>query len=416
MNRLDTAVLDAPVVVPRDGTEVRSGALAHDLPAHLAAYGSRPGAAEPDELLAAVDAAALTGRGGGHFPTSVKWRSVRAAGPGGTVVVNAAEGEPASAKDAALLQTRPHLVLDGLVTAREVVLADDAVVWLHEGAEATSRALRRAMAERDDMVGVRVLTAPGRYLSGEATGIIRALEGGPVLPRFVPDPARPWTDRPVLVANAETVARVALVARGLPGADSSLLTVVSARHRTVVDAAGELTLGEVVDRWWEPPAPGAAPTALLLGGYGGSWVGWERARGLRLDALRPAGLSLGAGLVAPLPAGSCLLEETARLVRYFAESSAGQCGPCVLGLAAVADLVDDLVAGRLSASGRRLLERHRAEIAGRGACRLPDGALRMLASALDLAEEQGHRHRRGRRRGCSPTRSDLLPIPEAAPR
>ncbi|HSR25183.1 MAG TPA: NADH-ubiquinone oxidoreductase-F iron-sulfur binding region domain-containing protein, partial [Candidatus Eisenbacteria bacterium] len=324
-------------------------------------------------------------------------------------VVNAAEGEPACAKDAVLLQTRPHLVLDGLVSALEVTGADEGVIWLHEGAEATLRSVRRALAERDDVDGVRVVLAPDRYLSGEATGIIRALEGGPVLPRFVPDPARPWTQRPTLVANAESVARVALVARGIPAAGSSLLTVVSGRHRTVVDAAGSLTVGEVLDRWWEAPTPGSLPEWLLLGGYGGSWVAVDRVRDLPLEGLRAAGLSLGAGLVAPLPTGSCLLDETARLVRYLAGSSAGQCGPCVLGLAAVADLVERLAAGRLSSSERRRLDLHRGEIEGRGACRLPDGALRMLGSALELAEAHGQH---GRRRRCRPTHVAVLPLPE----
>jgi NADH:ubiquinone oxidoreductase subunit F (NADH-binding) len=230
----------------------------------------------------------------------------------------------------------------------------------------------------------------------------------------VVDPARPWTAAPVLVANAETVARTALLARRAPAAGASLLTVVSGRHRAVVEADGSLTLGEVVARWWEPPAAGVAPVALLLGGYGGSWVSWAAARDLRLDGLRAAGLSLGAGLVAPLPAGSCVLAETARLVRYLADSSAGQCGPCVLGLAAVADLVEDLAQGRLGASGRRRLDLHRGEISGRGACRLPDGALRMLSSGLALAEELGHEH--GRRRRCVPAHRDVLPVPPGVAR
>jgi NADH:ubiquinone oxidoreductase subunit F (NADH-binding) len=411
MTALTGSLLDEAVVVPRLGTEVRSGAAAHDLRAHLDLHGPRPSArgADGEDLLIAVDAVGLTGRGGGHFPTARKWRSVRAAGPGGRVVVNAAEGEPACAKDAVLLQTRPHLVLDGLVSALELTGATDGVVWLHEGAEGTARSVRRAMAERDDVAGVRVVLAPDRYLSGEATAVIRALEGGPVLPRFVPDPARPWTDRPTLVANAESVARVALLARGIPAAYSSLLTVVSARHRTVVDVTGSTTVGEVLDRWWEAPTAGGVPEWLLLGGYGGSWVDPARVRHLPLDGLRDAGLSLGAGLLAPLPAGSCLLDETARLVRYLADSSAGQCGPCVLGLAAVSDLVDRLADGRLSTSGRRRLDLHRDEIAGRGACRLPDGALRMLASALELADAHGEQH--GRRRRCRPEHVAVLPLP-----
>ena len=116
-------LLDAAAVVPTHGTESLSGVVRHDLAAHRAAFGAR--AAGSDELIDALESVGLTGRGGGHFPTATKWRAVRAHPPGGTVVANGAEGEPGCAKDAVLLQTRPHLVLDGLVSAIEAVGARD---------------------------------------------------------------------------------------------------------------------------------------------------------------------------------------------------------------------------------------------------------------------------------------------------
>jgi NADH:ubiquinone oxidoreductase subunit F (NADH-binding) len=387
-------LLDGPVVVPRHGTELSTGATAHDLAEHRRWHGERPssvgGAAR---LVEALDQVRLTGRGGGHFPVAAKWRSVLAAGRAGRVVVNGAEGEPGSAKDAVLLQHRPHLVLDGLVSAVEATGAGEGVVWLHAGADATARAVRAALAERAAAgLGdppVRVVLAPDRYLSGEATGIIRALEGGPALPRFVRDPARPWSE----------------------GSAPVLLTVVSSTHRVVTEVGPATTLEDVVRECWSSP-DGAAPSAVLLGGYGGSWVPWATASALSLDvdALRAAGLSLGAGLVGPLPATACGLEESARLVRYLAGQSARQCGPCVFGLPAVADLALDLSAGRLSAAGRRRLRTFMDEISGRGACRHPDGALRMLSSALSTFATDVDRHRRGRT--CSAVRYAVLPLPD----
>jgi len=413
------ALLGGAAVVPRHGTEVLSGIERHDLEAHRLLLGPRrSGDGSTEQLLDALDEVHLTGRGGGHFPTAAKWRSVRDAGAAVTVVANGAEGEPGSAKDAVLLQTRPHLVLDGLVSAMEAVGADDGVVWLHDGAWATARSVSQALAERT-AAGVpdppiRVVLAPDRYLSGEATGIIRTLEGGPTLPRYVEDPSRPWSagSRPVLVNNVETLARVGLLA--IAGVEAyrptSLLTVVSAAHRVVVEADDTMTFGDVVARTWSSP-DGVEPQAVLLGGYGGSWVSWERLRDLPVDnqALRAVGLSVGAGLVGPLPTNACGLEESARLVRYLAAQSARQCGPCVFGLAAVSTLADDLSAGRLTPSGRRRLGRFMGEIAGRGACRHPDGALRMLHSALAVFESDVHRHRRGRT--CDAPAFAVLPLP-----
>ncbi len=415
-----TGLLDGAAVLSRRGTESLSGVAPQDLDAHRAVFGVRRSAAgdAAEALLAAIDEVHLTGRGGGHFPTAVKWRSVLAHGLGATVVVNGAEGEPGSAKDAVLLQTRPHLVLDGLVAAMEAMGSTDGVVWLHDGAWASARSISRALAERATAgladPPIRVVLAPDRYLSGEATGIIRTLEGGPTLPRFVEDPARPWSEgaRSVLVNNAETMARVGLLVTGSAATyrPTSLLTVVSAGHRVVLEVGPATTLGEVVDRAWSSP-DGRPPQALLLGGYGGSWVSWDVARELHVDAdeLRRHGLSVGAGLVGPLPATACGLEESARLVRYLAGQSARQCGPCVFGLVAVADLASDLSAGRLTPSGRRRLGRFMGEISGRGACRHPDGALRMLASALTVFGDDVHRHRRGRT--CDAPTFAVLPVP-----
>ncbi|CAB4954565.1 unannotated protein [freshwater metagenome] len=413
----------APAVLPRHGTESLTGILRQDLLAHRQAYGPRPSCAGigGERLLADLEAVALTGRGGGHFPTAAKWRSLMQAGAGGTVVANGAEGEPGSAKDAVLLQTRPHLVLDALVCAMETVGATEGVLWIHEGAWATARSVTLALSERAaaglEEPPVRVILAPDRYLSGEGTGIIRTLEGGPTLPRFVTNPARPWSDghRPVLVNNVETMARIGLVALrgGEAYQQTSLVTVISATHRVVAEVGPDVSVEQAVVAFWTSP-DGKYPQAVLVGGYGGSWAAWDGVRSVSIDvaAMRAAGLSLGAGLIGPLPATACGLEESARLVRYLAGQSAKQCGPCVFGLASVSELADDLSAGRLSAAGRRRLTKFMAEISGRGACRHPDGALRMLTSALEVFAPDVAHHRRGRT--CDAPAFDVMPLPEVA--
>lgn len=418
-----TTILDQAAVLPLHGTESLTGAARQDLAAHRATFGPRLShlGRLGEDLLAAMGTVHLTGRGGGHFPAAAKWRSVLAHGPGGTVVANGAEGEPGCAKDAVLLQVRPHLVLDGLVAAAELLGAAGGVVWIHDGAWQTARSITRALAERvaagEADLPIRVISAPDRYLSGEATGIIRTLEGGPTLPRWVADPARPWSEgeRPVLVNNAETMARAGLLSHvGVDGyAPTSLLTVINDTYRAVVEVGPEETFDDVVTTTWRSP-DGHPPQAVLLGGYGGSWVPWERIAHLPVDnaALREHGLSIGAGLVGPLPADVCGIEESARLLRYLAGQSARQCGPCLFGLAATASLLDDLTAGRLSRSGRSTLDRYVGEISGRGACRHPDGALRMLVSGLDVFSEDVHLHRKGRT--CDAPNHAIMPLPGEA--
>ncbi len=399
------SMLDGPVTFTRESTEHCLGGRRDDLRAHEDRYGVRPSAlgAGGEALLGALHAVALSGRGGAHFPTARKWRAALDDGPVSTVVVNAAEGEPAAAKDAALVQQRPHLVLDGLALAAETMGTSDAVVWLHAGAHTTRDSLENALAERRAAgladPDVRIVEAPDRYLSGEATAVMRALDGGPALPHFVRDPARPWGEghAPVLLQNAETMARVALVARDPHGyRASALVTVLGPDRRTVLEVGPTTTIREVVSAAWPVPA---APQAVLMGGYGGQWVPWSVAAPLPVDVegLRAAGLSLGAGVIVPLPADTCGLAETARLLHYLADSGARQCGPCLMGLPALAGLMDDLVDGRIRREGgRRRLDTVSAAVLGRGACRHPDGAVRVLASALQTFASDVTAHRRGR--------------------
>ncbi len=404
-------LLDTPVVYPLLGERVPlAGPVGHDLAGHLAEYGERPSAAgrAGDALLEQIEAAALSGRGGAHFPVARKWKAVLAAGGGGTVVANAAEGEPASAKDAALLQHRPHLVLDGLVAAAESLGAQDAVVWLHHGAHATHRALAKALVERRSMLPheptVRIALAPDHYLSGESSAAVRALSGGPALPTFRRTPAATEGvhGRPTLVQNVETLARVGLLARTGAAATraSSLLTLVAGGRRVVVELEAHEHLLDAVNAAVASRAilPPPRPQAVLLGGYGGRWLPWALAENLPVDqqALKAAGASLGAGIVALLPRTACGLAETARLLGYLAASSAKQCGPCLFGLAAVAELAGYLAEGSADASDVTRLRRHAAEITGRGGCHHPDGAIAMLGSALIVFADDVAAHAAGR--------------------
>ena len=97
----------------------------------------------------------------------------------GIVVANGAESEPASGKDAALLQLRPHLVLDGLKATVRATGSTEAVLWLHKGALHSRVSIERALVERRAAgvtdVPIRIVEGPARYLSGESTAIVRAL-------------------------------------------------------------------------------------------------------------------------------------------------------------------------------------------------------------------------------------------------
>ena len=391
---------------------------------HLAAHGHRPAVpAEQGGRLAfveEVDRAGLRGRGGAGFPTALKMAAVLAERGRPVVVANGTEGEPASAKDKVLLAKAPHLVLDGTELAAEAVGADEAVVVCHPAVLGlVQAALDERRRARLDGVGLRVVEAAEGFVAGEASAVVNWLRRGRPIPTRTPPrlSERGLYGRPTLVQNVETLAHLALVARfgadwyrsvGPPEEPGSLLvTLLGGVERPgVYEVAVGTTVSSVLEA-----GGGSAPTAqaLLLGGYFGTWVDYGSAseRPFSRAGLAPLGASPGAGLVAMLPADACGLAETARLARYLASQSAGQCGPCVFGLPAIASQLEALAAGE--GFRRDLLVRWLAQVDGRGACAHPDGAVRLVRSALRVFREEVERHARGR---CiAPPGRRVLPVP-----
>jgi NADH:ubiquinone oxidoreductase subunit F (NADH-binding) len=140
--------------------------------------------------------------------------------------------------------------------------------------------------------------------------------------------------------------------------------------------------------------------ALLVGGYFGTWHPVSDVAGLPLSkpGLDRIGGSPGAGVLYVLPAEDCGLAEAARILRYLASQGAGQCGPCIFGLPAIAGDLSQLAACRPEGDPLGRMQRRFGQISGRGACRHPDGAVRMAASALTAFASDAHAH--ARRRAC----------------
>lgn len=392
-------LLTADVLLPAAGSW-ELAAPYETLAEHEARLGVRPTGGPG--LLQAVEDAGLTGHGGGHVPVAAKWRRTLAGRGRLTVVANGAESEPWSGKDAVLLRLHPHLVLDGLALVAEALGASRAIVWLHDDDEPTAvRALTDALRERAVSEpgarrgpAVEVVVGPAHYLSGESSAITQALAGGPALPTA--RRPRPAGEPRTLVHNVETLARVALAARGLPATTTRLLTVVGPAGRLVTEVAeGSPLLDALLAAGWST-GPGR-PAGVLLGGYGGTWVGWADAAGAHVDAGDPVGRLLGAGIVAPLPAGGCPVRATAEIAEYLAGMSAGQCGPCVFGLPAMADGVRRLADGRPGRAGAERLSADLDAVAGRGACHHPDGAVGLVRSMHDVFGAHAAAHGRGLR-------------------
>lgn len=374
------------------------------------------------ELIDDVRASGLTGRGGASFPSAVKLASVAAQRGPRAVLANGAEGEPMSGKDCTLMELAPHLVLDGALAAAAAVRADTVVVSVPADAELAWGSLRGAAAERLDARRVRIVRVPAAYLTGEESALIRHLDGGPLKPTLAPP--RPFERglgrRPTLVHNVETLAHIALIARHGPSwfreigtvaqPGSLLVTVSGAVHRPHVY---EIGYGEALGRVLSAAGGATEPLrAVLVGGYHGTWLPGEGTGTLALhdEGLAGHGASLAAGVIVALGGSACPVREVSRVMDWLAEESAGQCGPCSHGLPAIADLVAAVADGAAPADAQAALRRWGGQLPRRGACSLPDGAVRFLASAMREFAVEFEEHRRlGPCRTCR--RAGTLAVP-----
>jgi NADH:ubiquinone oxidoreductase subunit F (NADH-binding) len=367
------------------------------------------------ELIAAVEAAGLRGRGGAAFPTGAKMRAV-AAGTGAKVVVaNGTEGEPLSDMDRVLLVTNPHAVLDGLAAAVAAVGAGRAILCVARGQAGLVDGLRRALAQRRDEVAVELAQSPDRYVTGQESALMAWLNGGDARPIFGPRPSeRGVGGRPTLVDNVETLAHVGLIARrgpawfrrlGLAEEPGSALVTVSGGVRD--PGVYEIPIGYPLADLLRHVGTETIG-AVLLGGYFGCWIDPGRVGTATLSnaGLAPLGARLGCGVISVVPERSCGLAEVAAVADWYAANSSGQCGACLFGLADIARAVRGLVTGEPGAEAAA--RRWTAMVRGRGACGLPDGAAMFVESALASLPAEIDAHRRG---GCGRAYGRLLPVP-----
>jgi NADH:ubiquinone oxidoreductase subunit F (NADH-binding) len=342
------------------------------------------------------------------------------------VLVNGSEGEPASAKDALLMARSPHLVLDGAFLAASAVGAEQVVVGVKLGAGHARQAIERALQERFETEPwgprARVVDVPPRYLAGEERALVNLIDRGRAIPPA--GPTRPFergiAGRPTLVQNVETLTHLALIRQmgpegfrtvGHPDAPGTMLVSLGG----AVDRPGvyEVATGHPLAELLRAAGPTEPLGAVLVGGYAGTWLTSEEADRATLDreGMAAVGGILGCAAIVALPASACGIHETAGVMRWLAEQTAGQCGPCVHGLAAIAGTTEDLRIGRVRGDVLARLTRWAGDVEGRGACRYPDGAVRFMRSALKTFADDAYAHALGRRCRAS-SRPALLPLPD----
>lgn len=385
----------------------------------------------PDATIERVTEAGLRGRGGAGFPTGIKWSGVASADPGQRrfVVCNAAEGEPGTFKDRALIRSNPYQLLEGVGIAAFAVGAEEAFVGIKEKYEREIERLESAATEMTDAgllgeVPIRLGTGPDDYLLGEEKGLLEAIEGRPPLPRWLPPyvvglyvgetqgvgaATSGWDDQynPTVVNNVETLAHVPpLLARGagwfrsIGTADTPgtvLYTVSGDVHReTVVELPAGTPLAVLVYGIGGGLAAGRQVAAVFPGASNAPLAARFLDTPMDYGSLAAVGSGMGSGSMIVYDDTACVVDAALQLSRFLAVESCGQCPPCKLGTGALTDLLVELESGRaglhnieeIAGWAQRVTDANRCGL-GAGERALITGLLSNFAEVISAHLEQG---------------------------
>jgi NADH-quinone oxidoreductase subunit F len=371
------------------------------------------GSMEPAEVTQLVTEAGLTGRGGAGFPAGRKWAFIpldEGAPHPKYLIANADEMEPGAFKDRLLLEGNPHQLIEGIILAAYAIQADRAYIFLRWAYKLAAKRLRRAISEAYEAgyLGKDILdsgyslelhlhTSAGRYICGEATALLNALEGERPVPRHKPPHAAQagmWS-KPTVVNNVETLSNVPHIVirgaewfKGLSHTDTDGTRLYQVSGKVVRPGVWELptgtTLREIIEEHAGGMRNGLSLRGLLPGGASTSFLLPEHLdTPMDAHSVEVAGSRLGTGTVIVLDDQTCPVGMTANLMRFFARESCGWCTPCRDGLPWTARILDTIEQGQGEAADIERLVLHTGLIAATTTfCELAPGAMQPLRSAL----------------------------------
>jgi NADH-quinone oxidoreductase subunit F len=377
----------------------------------------------PQEITEKVTKSNLRGRGGAGFPTGQKWSFV----PMGNdaphpkyLIANADEMEPGTFKDRLLMEGNPHQLIEGMIISAYAVQADISYIFLRWAYKEAAKRLTKAISEAyaDNCLGKNILgsgfslemhphTSAGRYMCGEETGMLNALEGRRANPRTKPPYAAVvglW-GKPTTVNNVETFCNVPHIIRngpewfrGLSHTEDGGTKIYGMSGKVKNPGIWELPMGtpirEILEEYAGGMRDGFKLRALIPGGASTEFVLPEHLD-VRMDfnELQKIGSRLGTGTMIILDDQTCPVGMLWNLEHFFARESCGWCTPCWGGLQWIEQILRDIESGKGEWDDLEILESHTWLLSpGHTFCALAPGAVEPLQSSLKSFREDFERH------------------------
>lgn len=377
----------------------------------------------PQDVTELVKRSNLRGRGGAGFPTGMKWSFVpmgKGAPHPKYLVVNADEMEPGTFKDRVLMEGDPHQLIEGTTIAAYAIEADVGYIFLRGEYAESGRRLARALAEAraHGYLGrnirgsgynfeLHLHTSAGRYICGEETALLNALEGKRAHPRTkppFPQVSGLW-GKPTIVQNVETLCNLPHILfngvdwfRGLSRSEDGGTKLFGVSGKVKKPGLWELPLGTTVREILEDHAGGMRDGLRFRGALpGGASTDFlvEEHLDVPMDyaSVQKAGSRLGTGTMVVLDDKTCPVGMVWNLEHFFAQESCGWCTPCWSGLAWTEKVLLAMERGQADARDLETLKFQTKFLApGNTFCAFAPGAVEPLQSALKYFAADFERH------------------------
>jgi bidirectional [NiFe] hydrogenase diaphorase subunit len=339
----------------------------------------------PSQVVDEVIRSGLRGRGGGGYPTGLKWVTVaKSEGSKRYVICNGDEGDPGAFMDRSILESDPHRILEGMALAAYGVGADEGYIYVRGEYPLAIKRLQMAIrqANRQGILGtgimgttfnfnVHIRLGAGAFVCGEETALIASIEGGRGHPR--PRPPYPaemglWGE-PTLINNVETFANVPTIIRK-GGAWYANIGTKTSKGTKVFALAGGLvnaglvevpmgiTLREIVDDIGGGIIGGGRCKAVQTGGPSGGCIPFEHLdTPVDYESLHELGSIMGSGGMIVMDEDTSMIDVAKFFMEFCVDESCGKCIPCRVGTVHMFNILDDFTEGRATMHQLQLLEK-----------------------------------------------------------
>jgi NADH-quinone oxidoreductase subunit F len=379
----------------------------------------------PEEIIEEVKKSGLRGRGGGGFPTGVKWETCRRAhGDTKYIICNAEEGDPGAFVDRSLLEGNPHSVLEGMLIGAYAIGAHQGYVYIRNEYHLALKNLTTAIKQAEEYgllgenilgsgfdLSIKINRGGGAYICGESTALMASLEGRVGEPRakYVHTVERGLWEQPSNLNNVETWANVPLIVNqgaewyssiGTEGSKGTKIFSLAGKinNTGLVEVPMGTTLREIIYAIGGGIPRGKKFKAAQTGGPSGGCIP-ESLLDLPVDfdELTKVGSVMGSGSMIVMDEGTCMVDIAKYFIGFLEGESCGKCVPCREGLKRMSQILTDITEGKGNDGDIGLLERLSATLIDSSLCALGSTAPNPVLTTIRYFRDEYEAHIRDKR-------------------